>query len=196
MKPQVGESRNGGFGESTSSGKRLQALPALGIITRKYTYIPMPSPLRFVIDRSAVDERLAALPEQIVKAAQEGMYEGMTGFAKLVASRVHSRTGDLARAIENSARIRDNGTQVTGTISPRNSKGLPIGLWIEEGISEPATDKLLAFAGAGRGEGFSRGHKAFKIPAHPFINPSMDEFQGEIIEKIRAQIEAAVDLNA
>lgn len=152
----------------------------------------MPSLFRLIIDRSAVDQRLQELPGQVRAGADEGMYQGMQGFARLVASKVHSRAGGLAHAIENSARIRDDGSQVTGTISPRNSHGLPVGLWIEEGIKEPATDKLIRFAGAGRGDGFARGHKAFKIPAHPFIQPSMEEYRQTIIDKIAEQISLKV----
>jgi hypothetical protein len=153
----------------------------------------MPSPLQFSIkDRDKAESVLADLPRRMVQAIQTGMYEGISGFAELVASRVHSRTGELATAIAKSARIRDSGTQVTGTIQVRNRKGLPIGLWIEQGTRVPAIQKLIAFAGAGRGEGFAHGHKAFKVPAHPFINPSMQEYEHTILEKIRAQLEATV----
>lgn len=134
---------------------------------------------------------------RVLAAARAGMRESMEGLAWTVADKLQgnpitSRSGELLGAVLASPKVRETETQIRGTVSA-NVGGKPRGLWLEEGTHVPAVKgTVFAFTPPGEETQFSRGHKAFNVRPRPFMNPSLDQYKGQILATIQARVAEAM----
>jgi hypothetical protein len=127
-----------------------------------------------------------------IEGATLGMGEAMDDLGNAAAGNAPKRTGELASIIARSPRVIATQRFIKGTVSA-NKGGRNVGLWQEFGIHVPAVaNKLMVFVAPGGQVVFTRGHKAFHIPGHPFMNPTLQERKARIIETIANGIREAV----
>lgn len=147
----------------------------------------------------AVVDHLAQTRKNIFAAVRLGMLQGMEGLSwnvadKLQGSPIVSRSGALLGAILGSPKVVENREVIRGTVSSSVGRK-PLGLWLEEGTSVPAVQgKLYGFVPADGTSVFTHGHQAFRVAAHPFLNPSLDEYGPTILETIQARIAEVVSV--
>ncbi|MBS1803515.1 MAG: hypothetical protein JST28_09110 [Acidobacteria bacterium] len=156
----------------------------------------------FVLDPASVDETVAYIEEmrvRILQAIREGMKTAMEGLAdttieEFYAAGLHSRDGQTVENIEYSPKVTETAAVIRGTVAAERDitlggrKAKHIGLWMEEGTHVPEVKGVLFGFTEPQGNKtlFSRGHKAFDMKPHPFLNPALAKYEttiGEIIEK-------------
>ena len=147
----------------------------------------------------AVVDHLEQTRKNIFAAIKAGMLQGMEGLSSNVADKLQgtpivSRSGALLGAILGSPKVTENADVIRGTVSS-NVGRMPLGLWLEEGTSVPASvvGKLFHFTAADGASAFTHGHQAFKVAAHPFLNPSLEEYGPTILDTIQARIAEVLD---
>lgn len=136
-----------------------------------------------------VDAHLQSVRDRLLQGIRTGMLDAMVGLAATVADKlhgdpIHTRTGALLAAVMASPRVMVTETSVRGMVSS-NVDGKPLGSWLEDGVHEPATTKLLKFMGRDGSMVFSRGHRQFYEMGKPFLMPSLEESKQKIFETIR-----------
>jgi hypothetical protein len=156
------------------------------------------------VDRASVDSTVAYIDqvkERILAGIRSGMQEAMEGLAGAVESKLEgdpivSRTGELASAIAKSPKVTETATIIRGTVTA--DVGLKhLGIWLEEGTHVPAVDgKLYEFTEADGDTFFARGHRAFDVKPHPFMNPALDEMKAPIMQIIADAVAEATDAGA
>lgn len=166
----------------------------------------------FNIDPNA-PQNIAAYMERvrakIIGALRGGMREAMGDLAKyIVATKLSgspigilstpnkfTKPGDLAASILEGVRVGGNDEEVYGTLSGRPKSMPNLGYWQEFGTNHPSvSEKLSVFVGPDGSPVFTRHLAAFSIAPRPFLNPSLQEQQAQIIATIRARLEE-VDLS-
>lgn len=135
--------------------------------------------------------------QRILQGVRVGMNDAMQALAwnvvdKLQGSPIQSRSGKLMGGILGSPRVTENADYVRGSVAGRSSDGKPIGLWLEEGTHVPAVEgKLFAFTTPDGNTVFTRGHRAFDVKPHPFLNSSLDAMRQPIMDIIAARVREA-----
>ncbi|MHB8303354.1 MAG: hypothetical protein ACYDC6_11035 [Acidobacteriaceae bacterium] len=136
---------------------------------------------------------------RVLAGIVDGMRESMEGLAWTVADKLQgnpimSRSGDLLGAVLASPRVQVYATAIRGTVSTKGAKpGENLGLWLEEGTHVPAVrGKLFAFTPPDGETVFTRGHKAFNVKPHPFMNPSLQEYKAQILQTIADRVSEAL----
>jgi hypothetical protein len=143
---------------------------------------------------------------QIIAAIRGGMREAMKDLAKyIVATKLSgspigrmatpnklTKPGDLSASILAGVRVGGNEEEIYGTLSGRPKNMPNLGYWQEFGTNHPAVSgKLNVFVGKDGNPVFTHHLAAFSIAPRPFLNPSLDEQKGQIMETIRASLAAA-----
>ena len=158
--------------------------------------------LDFKVDQASVDatvDYVEQVKQRILEGVRSGMLEAMQGLAGTVADKLHgspivSRTGALLSAIEGSPKVTETDAIIRGTVTA-DVGAKHLGIWLEEGTHVPAVEgKLYQFTEADAGTFFARGHRAFDVKAHPFMNPALDEFKAPIMQIIADAIAAATEV--
>jgi hypothetical protein len=152
----------------------------------------------FAIDEAPVLDYLEATRTRILAGIRTGMQEAMEGLAwnvadKLQGSPIVSRSGALLGAILGSPHVTETAEVIRGTVSSDVGEK-HIGLWLEEGTHVKAVEgKLFQFTAADGQSVFTHGHRAFQVKAHPFLNPSLEEYKPTIMNIIAQKIGEAVN---
>lgn len=162
----------------------------------------------FVLDPASVDSTIAYIEEareRILQAIRQGMREAMEGLAdttveQFYAAGLHSRSGQTVEAIEYSPKVSENATTIRGTVAAETNVTLGgrrskhIGLWMEEGTHVPEVKGVLyGFTEPGGNETFfARGHRAFDMQPHPFLNPALAAYETTITEIIEHKVDEAI----
>jgi hypothetical protein len=162
----------------------------------------------FVLDPASVDETIAYVEEareRILQAIRQGMREAMEGLAdvsieEFYAAGLKSRTGQTVENIEYSPKVSETSTVIRGTVAAEKDitlggkKSKHIGLWMEEGTHVPEVkDVLFGFTEPQGGKTFfTRGHRAFDMQPHPFLNPALAKFETTITDIIQQAVEGAL----
>lgn len=153
------------------------------------------------LDPASVDEvqdYLEVTRTRILAAIRSGMGEAMQALAYNVADKfsgnpIVSRSGDLLGGILGSPHVSETNEVIRGTVSAIGADGKPVGLWLEEGTHVEAVDgTLFQFTEADEGTFYSRGHRAFDVKPHPFMNPSLREMKQPIMDIIAARLSEAL----
>lgn len=145
-----------------------------------------------------VSEYLEATRKRILAGIREGMQEAMEGLASLVAEKVggspiQSHTGKLLAAILGGVHVRSTANAVIGEVRPDTHGGRNLALWLEKGVNEPGvTGKLMRFIADGALR-FIYSHRAFRIEAKPFMNPTLEQDKTTIMEIIQQRIAGALE---
>lgn len=126
----------------------------------------------------------------IIAGVLEGMAEAMQDLALTTAENAPHRSGALERAILGSAKVKETGREIVGTVSGNVGK-LHIGLWLEQGTHVPAVVKKMVLINEDGQLAFIRKHRAFQVPAHPFMNVTLDAQKQQIFETLRRHIREA-----
>lgn len=130
----------------------------------------------------------------IIRGVLDGMAEGMQILAAAAADAAPDRTGKLRRAILASPTVKETTSAIVGTVSGEVG-ARHVALWVEEGINDPAASVKRAKAmvmSAGGSAQFFRSHAAFRVPAHPFMNPTLEEQKPQIMAVIQRHVEEAL----
>lgn len=147
---------------------------------------------------STVEDYVEQIRRRILLAIREGMMEGMTALAWNVADKMSgnpivSRSGDLLEGVLDSPKVTETPEVIRGTVSGRSADGKPVGLWLEEGTHVPAVKgDLYQFTEPDEGTLYARGHRAFDVKPHPFMNPALADMREPIQNIIAARLEEAV----
>lgn len=165
------------------------------------------SAVALVLDPASVTETtdyLEEAREKILAAVRTGMQEAMEGLAgeavsMMSAAGIHQRTGELAENIEDSPKVTETKEVIRGTVSAERDitlggrKSKHVGLWMEEGYHVPeVTGKLFQFTDADWDTLYSRGHRAFDVKPHPFMDPALREYETTITQIITDAVEGAL----
>lgn len=162
--------------------------------------------VRLVIEQASVDSQAAyqqRIKERIYANLRTEMRAQMVNLARAVLSEfgpagIVQHTGDLAALVATSPDVVETGQVIRGTVSADDGK-LHIGLWLEEGTNEPASEpgkrKLYGFKLPDGSTQFTRGHAAFKVRPHPILNPALATQRGAIAEGLQAAVNRALEGN-
>lgn len=152
-----------------------------------------------------IEDYLEQTKRNIFANVRTGMKESMEGLATTVASKLQgnpivSRTGELLAHVLASPTVKETQRYIRGTVDAELGKK-HLGLWLEEGTQVPATigtskGVLYQFAPADGDSVYTHGHRAFQVQPHPFMNPSLEQYQPTILDLITAKIQAAVGSSA
>jgi hypothetical protein len=136
------------------------------------------------VEQASVDSTVAYIDqvkERILVGIRSGMKEAMEGLAAAVESKLEgdpitSHTGELAGAIAKSPKVTETASIIRGTVTA--DVGLKhLGIWLEEGTHVPAVEgKLYEFTEPDGDTFFARGHRAFDVKPHPFMNPALGRY--------------------
>ena len=157
--------------------------------------------LDFAVDPNSVQDvtdYLEQTRKNILTAIRVGMREGMEGLSWKVAEKfdgnpIVSRSGDLLAHILASPKVTTHEGYIKGTVDAEMGKK-HVGLWLEAGINEPAVKgKLYQFTAADGTSVWTHGHKAFRVAPHPFMNPSLNEYRGTLLDLITQKIVEAAN---
>ena len=143
-----------------------------------------------------VTDYLEQVRQNILGGIVVGMQEAMESLAETAAAKFESltatRTGDVLAAILNSPKVSETSEVVRGTVSADVGKQ-HFGIWFDYGTSHQAVDgKLYHFTDADGKSIFTHGHAAFQVAARPFMNPSLQEQKGQIMELISNRVAVAL----
>ena len=156
--------------------------------------------VNLMLDPASVDETTAYLreaPAKILTAVRGGMLEAMKGLAQAAeeeffAAGLKRRSGALLEAIEGSPKVTVSGDLVRGTVATDVGRK-HVGLWLEEGIHDPAVaGNLYEFTEPDAGTIYTRGHRAFDVKPHAFLNPALQQSEGFIVETLQQAINEAL----
>lgn len=145
-----------------------------------------------------VEDYLAQTKRNIFAKVRTGMKEAMEGLAwtvadKLQGSPIVSRSGELLGHVLASPKVTETQRYIRGSVDAElGNKHL--GLWLEEGTHVPATigtsnAKIYQFTRADGNSFFTHGHRAFQVAPHPFMNPSIEQYQPTILDLIAAKLQ-------
>jgi hypothetical protein len=137
-----------------------------------------------------VEDYFKLSQEKILEGIRGGMRLAMEGLATVTAEHAPWKQGDLALAIAQSPKVRETPLVIRGSVST-DVGGKHVGLWLEHGIKVPAVPDFIAFD-VGSDEVFSYGHKAFDVPAHPFVNQALESYKATVLETITREVAEAV----
>lgn len=147
-----------------------------------------------------IEDYLEQTKRNIFANVRKGMKESMEGLAATVAEKLEgnpivSRTGELLAHVLASPKVKETQRYIRGTVDAELGKK-HLGLWLEEGTHVPATigtskAKIYQFAPADGDSVFTHGHRAFQVQPHPFMNPSLEQFQPTILDIIANAVEEA-----
>jgi hypothetical protein len=146
----------------------------------------------------AVESYLERTRQRILSGIRTGMQEAMEGLAFTVADKLQgnpivSRSGELLGAILASPKVTETPQVIRGTVTADVGKK-HLGIWLEEGTHVPAVEgHLYQFTPADGETVYTRGHRAFDVKPHPFMNPSLREFKAPIMEIIQARVAEAYE---
>lgn len=127
--------------------------------------------------------------EKILAGLRGGMDLAMDGLANVAAGNAPHRTGDLSANIRKSGKVTETKKVIRGTVSAKEPGKLSLGNWLELGIKEPAVNgDLMVFTPPGGDMVFTSKHKAFQIAAHPFMGPSLHEYESQIFDILDASV--------
>jgi hypothetical protein len=139
-------------------------------------------------------EYIATAKERVIAGIRTGMRQGMTGLAgyivaqKLSGQVLNQRTGRLARAVLQSVRVWMTETAVRGVVNA-SPKELPNeGYWQEFGTK--AIENEIMRMNLPGGYVFTRRRAA--VEPRAFMNPSLHEYSGQVVNFINERIEAAL----
>jgi hypothetical protein len=158
--------------------------------------------LALYLDPASVDqtqEYINQVRQRILAGLRAGMMEAMEGLAwnvadKLSGNPIVSRSGDLLGAVIASPHVSETAEILRGTVHA-DVGAKHVGLWLEEGTHVPAVENhIFGFSPTNGETVFTRGHKAFAVRPHPFMNPSLHEFEGRIIQILTESVEVATAL--
>lgn len=159
--------------------------------------------LQFAVDEASVAEvtdYLEQTRQNILVGIRAGMKEAMEGLSWTVADKLQgnpivSRSGALLGFILASPKVTETAAYIKGTVTSDDQNSVfggkvkHVGLWMEEGTHVPAVKgKLYQFTNAGGDTFWARGHRAFDVKPHPFMNPSLQEYRPTILDIIAAKI--------
>jgi hypothetical protein len=156
--------------------------------------------LDFQVDPASaarVDAHLETTRQRVLAGIRNAMQEAMEGLAWTVADKLQgnpivSRSGRLLGAVLGSPKVKETDTVIRGTVSA-DVGGKHLGLWLEDGTHVPAVaGKIFSYTAPGGEQVFARGHKAFEVKPHPFMNPSLQEYKATILQMIAARVTEAV----
>ena len=162
--------------------------------------------IQLAVEKASVDGvkgYLEQVRQRILDAVREGMQEAMEGLAGTVVDKIpgagiktrqrvrSNGGGDLISAIQQSPRVTTGPEYVRGTVSAEvGNKHL--GLWLEEGFHEPAVEgSLFQFTTPDGDTLYSRGHRAFDVKPHPFMNPALESYKAPIMDIIAQRVAEA-----
>lgn len=157
--------------------------------------------INLVIDQASVDSVQSYVEKvrlRILDGIRTGMQEAMQGLAWTVADKLSgnpivSRSGELLGAVLGSPKVTETPQVIRGTVTAEVGKK-HLGIWLEEGTHVPAVaGKLFQFTPPDGETVYSRGHRAFDVKPHPFMNPSLQEFKAPIMEIISARVAEAYE---
>jgi hypothetical protein len=159
--------------------------------------------LQFAVDEESVTgvlDYLEQTRQNIMAGIRSGMQQAMEGLAwtvadKLQGSPIVSRSGELLGHVLGSPKVTDTPHYIKGTVDAELGKK-HLGLWLEAGTNVPSTigtakGVLYQFTPADGDSVFTRGHRAFSVKPHPFMNPSLIEYKPTIIDIITQRITEA-----
>lgn len=150
--------------------------------------------IQWSVDPASVDELgawMAEMQERVIDAIALGMEEAMHGLAAHAAANAPRRSGEMVSAILSSPSVHKSTRFIRGRVSADVGQK-HLGIWLEEGVNVPEVDEDIAFDSLGGEQIFSHGHKAFKVPAHPFMNQSLEEYETQIQDIIAEAISGAI----
>jgi hypothetical protein len=155
--------------------------------------------VELVVKPESVDEVLEhvdVVRQRILEGIRGGMKQAMEDLAynvadKLFGNPIVSRSGELATAILESPKVTETPEVIRGTVTADVGRK-HLGIWLEEGTHVPAVDgKLYEFTEPDSGSFYTHGHVAFQVKAHPFMNPSLKEYQTTIMQIIADSVAEA-----
>ena len=145
-----------------------------------------------------VKDYLEETRRNILLAIRGGMQEGMEALAwdvadKFAGNPIVSRSGELLGGILGSPKVTETTEVIRGTVAAVSANGKPIGLWLEEGTHVPVVKgSLFQFTEPDGKTLYTRGHRAFDVKPHPFMNPSLREMKQPIMDIIAARLSEAL----
>lgn len=151
------------------------------------------------VEQASVDSvksYLEKVRQRILQGIREGMMEAMQGLAwnvadKLAGNPIVSRSGELLGAVLGSPKVTETPEVIRGTVTA-DVGNKHLGIWLEEGTHVPAVEgSLFQFTPPDGDTVYSRGHRAFDVKPHPFMNPSLREFRAPIMAIIEARVAEA-----
>lgn len=134
-----------------------------------------------------IGSNLEAVRKKIIAAMRTGMQEAMEGLASYAASEAPERTGRLVAAIVRSPQVKQSAGYIVGTVSGDVGKK-HVALWQEKGINVPDVHKLMVVGN----QEFIRQHRAFSVPARPFMNPALESYRDQITQIIAENVRGAL----
>lgn len=134
-----------------------------------------------------VGDNLEAIRKKIIAAMKVGMGEAMVGLAGYAAGMAPVRSGSLRDAIMRSPQVRQAGGDIIGTVSGDVGQK-HVALWQERGIKVPEVHKLMVIGN----QNFIRQHRAFQVPARPFMNPALEAYRDQITAIIAERVRGAL----
>ena len=168
---------------------------------------------------TGVTSHIEQLRERVLVGVRLGMRDAMQGLAEHTADNAPSQTGKLAERLRQSAEVTETPDQIIGTVRPRGfSKsitrwieggvkqpavdlsakyaGIQAKLAGGKRISRTSQSfiekrhvMIYDPRRTGQAQGFFTRHKAFTVPARPFLQQSQESYTANILETIRARIE-------
>jgi hypothetical protein len=160
------------------------------------------------VDQASVTEtidHLEAVRKRIFIGVKQGMREAMEGLAgvavaEMGAAGIENRTGELAENILKSPRIWENAGEIGGTVKAKATMKLKgrsfegyLGTALDEGFHVKAVDgNLFRFTEPDADTLYARGHAAFDVKPHPFLQRASESFAPSIIDIIQAAVNAAI----
>ena len=153
------------------------------------------------VEQASIDQLksyLERVRQGILRGIREGMMEGMQGLAAAVVTEmgvaaIVNRTGALSEAILDSPKVTETPEVIRGTVTAAVGKKR-LGIWLEEGTHVPAVEgNLFQFTEPDASTLYARGHRAFDVKPHPFMNPALREFKGPIMAIIEAHVAEAYE---
>lgn len=155
--------------------------------------------IQLQVERASVDavqDYLERVKQRILAGIRAGMQEAMenlagTAIEQMSAAGIQSRSGALVEAIGDSPKATETTEVIRGTVS--SNVGIKnLGLWLEEGIHDPAVKgKLYQFTAPDGSTVYTRGHRAFDVKPHPFLNPALEASKQPIMDVIAARVAEA-----
>lgn len=156
--------------------------------------------VKLILDPASVDQAVDYLDqarERILAAIRSAMLEAMQGLAgaaaeQSLAAGIQRRSGDLIEAIEESPRVTETAQLIRGTVAS-DVGAKHIGLWLEEGTRVPeVAGTLFEFTEPEADTLYSRGHRAFDVKPHTFLNPALHEYETTITDLIQRAVDEAI----
>ena len=153
------------------------------------------------VEQASVDgvkSYLERVRQRILAGVREGIQEAMEGLAgtavaQMAAAGIKSRKGDLISAIQSSPKVTEGPEYIRGTVSAEIGMK-HLGLWLEEGVHDPAVEgNLFQFTTPDGQTVFTRGHRAFDVKAHPFLNPALEQYKAPIMDIIAQHVAEAYE---